>query len=255
MSGRKGGGGGLAVLVSSRLSKMTKLPSTRTFSQANSTASSAYQSRESTMLGSSLMSSREVTQCSDQVGGGGGGGEQRSPRKSKRKQRLLRRETEDGMVEEEEGGERGDETHREGGGGKPTRAKHLQRSRKDSISLPDLRDFKPGKLVASGEATPVDSDKLSSDQSEKSSDRRRDTSGKDDDMAPPSSYIERYKNGDLSASCSLPPLQNNSSVDNERRKDSDRQKDNERRKERAPKLVHGRKNNSTDEVLLRSLIV
>ena len=175
------------------------------------------------------LTQREMTSHSDVS--------EKSPRRSKRKQRLLRRETEDYFAGEQNDGP-GNESQRN-----KSRAKQLQLlngCRKDYVSLPDLRDLK-GKLITSGEVTPMGSETFPSDKSEKSS-VQREAVENDDESTPSESYLERYKAGDLSASCSLPPLQSSSA-------------DTDRRKERGPKLVRSRKNNNNDEVMLRSLIV
>ncbi|XP_076439240.1 uncharacterized protein LOC143278091 [Babylonia areolata] len=148
---------------------------------------------------------REATSCSE-VG-------HNSPRRARRKkQRLQRRQTE------------GQDSHR------------------DHVSLPDLRDFK-GKLVTSGEVTPVSGDNSSSWQSRHSTELEVD-GGCDEDTPTSSSlaFRDRYKGGDLSASCSLPPLQSSSADCADRRKDRGQ-------------LVQRGKASSTEDVMLRSLIV
>ena len=219
-------GADLATLVSGKLARMSRQHSQA--SHSDLTSSSDLADRQDGAQ--SVLTQRELTSCSDAC--------DKSPRRSKRKhKRLLRRETEEVLPQEE----LGDTTR----GVKPS-TKELLRCKKDSASLPDLRDFK-GRLVASGEATPVGTEKYSSESSQKSSGRRggegNEEGGDAADPGPGESYLERYKNSDLSASCSLPPLQSSSADSADRRKDI------------GAKLVHSRKNNSTDDVMLRSLIV
>ncbi|KAL8603034.1 hypothetical protein ACOMHN_051911 [Nucella lapillus] len=181
------------------------------------------------------MTSREPTSCSEVD-------EKKSPRRAQRKkQRLLRRQTDDQLSENVEGGVL--ETPRGKPRSRDLKDLSLNASRKDYVSLPDLRDFK-GKLVTSGEATPVSAENASPPlQPQNGSSSGKGGEYEDDEALAKSSYIERYKNGDLSASCSLPPLQS-SSADTA-----------ERRKERGGKLMHRGKTSSTEEVMLRSLIV
>lgn len=223
--------GDLATLVSGKLARVSKFQNHSSINHSNGEITPQDGLNEPVELERNpALTQREMTSHSDVS-------EKGSPRRSKRKQRLLRRETEDYPATEQNDNP-GNELQRNKPRGKKLQL--LNGCRKDSVSLPDLRDLK-GKLVTSGEVTPVGSENFPSVKSEKSS-GKRDAFDKDDEATPTESYLERYKSGDLSPSCSLPPLQSSSA-------------DTDRRKERGPKLMHGRKNNSNDEVMLRSLIV
>lgn len=106
------------------------------------------------------------------------------------------------------------------------------RSRKDSVSLPDLRNLK-GKLVTSGDVTPS--------VSESSAQPEAGNIKEDDEENEASAEGELYHHKTGSRSCGLPPIQTNMA-------------DAENRKDKGHQYPRTKKQVSSDDILLRSLI-